>query len=711
MESRTVEPIRLLPDDRAVPVRRRFVYRQSESLPLYAIEVRDEGTYVIAADSAKGRVEIPEDGALAVPVAKWAASNPANPVLYRGSELTDSRRSGHAGYVHLVEGEAAVDALRAEGGIAVTVAGGLGLWLQAYARALRGMDVVVTIVRDEPSSVVTSVVESLSGQARSVRVLRLECSVEAFFAAGRTLADLDRSVLTAETAGGAGDWPTPAKLEASPVPEFPVAALPTYVREMVEVVSYEMQVPPDFPAMWALGTLAAAAGGLVEVATPTGYAQPVALWVMVLGEPGTRKSSAHAAATAPLAALADCLSGLTEGARREAHAQQTYAQAQLAVAEKALRAVAGSDDAVEVDRAKKVFAEALTLAEDAVVPSRPDLTVSDGTPEAIAYGLWQQGGRLTVSSSEPGVLQQMAGLYSRDANLDVFLQGFSGDPISVRRGGFSSHRDRTEPPSATVRRPALSIVCGAQPGVIRAISRDGMLVKRGAADRFCMVEPDDIVGTRQVWPSGVHRQARDLWAAQVVLLGSRLHSAICERLPSGEPVSRPVLTLEPLAAAEMKVWLEDKERRLGDRGDLRPIRGWASKIDAFALRIAALLHLATHADEPLAEPAITEDAVRASLAICDYLIAHTKRVWEAQGDARLVDDGRTILEWIRRTGKTTFDRREAYTAIGRFRKEADRIDAPLSLLVRTGSLREHEITNARMNRGFVVNPLVHHPDL
>ena len=690
---------------------RRFVYRQSEALPAYAVEVRDDGAYVIEADTGSGAVEIPDDGTLAVPVEEWVATDPASPVLYRAPELAAARRGGYDGYVHLVEGEAAVDGVRAEGGVAVTVAGGLAGWLPAYGRALRGMDVVVTVTKDSGAPLVNAVVEGLSGQARSVRVLRLEASVEAFFAAGRTIADLDRAVLTAETAGGAGDWPTPARLEASPVPPFPTSVLPAYVGEVVDAITYEMQVPADFPAMWALGTLAAAAGGLVEVSTPTGYVQPVVLWVMVLGEPGTRKSSAHAAVTAPLTELADRLAEMTEGQRRDAHAAKTFAEAQLAAAEKALKAVAGSDDADEVSRAKKSYADALALVEDAVVPARPALTVSDATPEAVAYGLWQQGGRLTVSSSEPGVLQQMSGLYSRDANLDVYLQAFSGDPISVRRGGFGSHRDRSEAQTATVRRPALSVVCGAQPGVIRAISRDGMLVQRGAADRFCMVEPDDVVGSRQVWPSGTHRHAREVWAAQVVLLGARLHEAITERLPSGEPASRPVLTLAPMAAAEMKVWLEDKERRLGDRGDLRPIRGWAAKIDAFALRIAALLHLASHADAPLADRVIDEEAVRGALSICDYLIPHTQRVWEAQGDARLVDDARTILDWLRRTGKTAFNRREAYTAIGRFRKEADRIDAPLSLLVRTGNLREHEIEGARMNRGFRVNPLVHHPDL
>jgi replicative DNA helicase len=511
-------------------------------------------------------------------------------------------------------------------------------------------------------------------------------------------------VMAAQTSSS-GSWPDPTPLTESPVPSFPVQVLPDWLAGYVDSVRHDVQAPVDFAGAWMLGALATVAGGLVEVRTPTGQRQGVNLYIAVLAEPGTRKSAVHGAMTLPIFELEMRLTELIADRRREAEADRVLAKKDLRDADTRLKAAVSDADRAQ---AKKDYVQALQAVEEAVVPFKPELSSGDSTPESVTVGLWQQGGRYAISSSEANVFQQMAGLYGKDPNIDVYLQGYTNDPIQVRRGGFSDQEATTTSTRADIQKPALTINVGGQPAVLQAISRDGMLAKRGGLDRFCWIVPDDVVGTRETWPTRSSDHHRDLYHQKVVELGVQLWQAIDEWHPNGEPVNRPFLVFDGAGAARMKAWLEDKEARLKPSGDLRPIRGWAAKIDSFVCRIAALLHLAGNPSKPLANTVIGEETVAAARAIGDYLIAHARRAMRADGDATQLDHARTIVEWIQRTRKTEFDRREAYTNVNRFRKDADAIDAPLTFLVRRGWLREVEIEGSRVNRGFLVNPLTHH---
>lgn len=693
--------LRLPAQSRESPAAARAIYRASEHMPAYAVEHRDDGVWIIPATDIDGAIGIPDDEG--VPLATWLADGAKGAVLYRRPELVAARGEERSRYVYLVGTEITADRLRLEGAVATTCAGGLMAWRGTYARQLTGRHVVLVVTARGATS--DRVAESLTPHAASVSVLEMAQTGEQFFASGRSVADLDALVLRAHRVSDAGDWATPVSLAETPVPTFPVEVLPGWLRDMVEDVAHATQVPPCFPAAHVLGALSTAAAGQVEVRLPTGYQMPLALWVMLVAEPGTRKSSVHSYATAPLVELSDRLAELTAQTRREAKAARISAEQALKQAEQQLRAADGEQ---EKTAAKKVYVEALAAVEAAVVPARPKLTGTDATPEAVARSLWQQGGRYAISSSEANVLQHMVGLYGRTPNIDVYLQGYSGDPVAVDRGGMGGASiGGEEGPERAVRRPALTINVSAQPAVLAGIDRADTIVGRGALDRFIIVVPDDPVGAREVWADSRIDAALSRYADQLVTLGVALHQAISERLPTGEPVSRPALHLSPAAASAIRAWLEDKEMRLAPKGDLRPLRGWVAKADGFVLRIAALLHLAQRPTSPFDSHAISEETARAAIAIVDYLIPHAQRAWRASSDGVLLDDARHIVAWLERTGKRRFDRREAYTAMRRFKERgADSIDAPLSRLVELGWLREHEV-DGRVNRGFTVNPAVH----
>ena len=146
-----------------------------------------------------------------------------------------------------------------------------------------------------------------------------------------------------------------------------------------------------------------------------------------------------------------------------------------------------------------------------------------------------------------------------------------------------------------------------------------------------------------------------------------------------------VLPLTP-DANDAVLHLEEtiEPRLLPGHGDLAPIVDWASKYVGAVVRIAGLLHLATHRDA--ARRPISADTIHAAARIGHYYLGHALAVFDLMGTDPLIDHARAALDWI--IQRDTFTRRELFTAIyrGRFRKVTE-LDPVLDLLTAHGVIR------------------------
>jgi hypothetical protein len=177
-----------------------------------------------------------------------------------------------------------------------------------------------------------------------------------------------------------------------------------------------------------------------------------------------------------------------------------------------------------------------------------------------------------------------------------------------------------------------------------------------------------------------------------------------------------VLTLDP-PAGELLLDLErDLEPRLAaDSGDLAHLAGWAAKLAGATCRLAALLHLASHLRDGWAQP-IGAETFAGAVRLADDLIEHARAVFDLMGADPRVDDARWLLDWVSRTNRTQFSRRDAHRAAprGRFAKATD-LEPALRLLEEHGYLRrvDPEPSQDPQGRGrpasprFLVNPLPH----
>jgi replicative DNA helicase len=506
--------------------------------------------------------------------------------------------------------------------------------------------------------------------------------------------DADPAVLAqlaaelADTAtAGPGGWEPPIPLgSAGTLPAFPVEVLPGWLGQYVTAVATATQTPADLGGMLALTVLATVAAGAVEIQPRAGWQEPLCLFVAVGMDAGARKSGVFTALTRPLANFerdqaTAALPTITEQATLRRIAEQTAAHAEAAASK------------APQDQAQDKQAEAIARAADAanlLVPPIPRWLVDDATPEALA-GLLATYGRIAVLSPEGDVFDQMAGRYNQAAG---------PLPTPPRRGR----------PPEYVDRPCLTIGLTVQPEVLRGLADRPGFRGRGLLARFLYSLPASLVGRRQPGAPPVPPALADRYAVELQTLAASLTTPAS--LAGDGPT---VLTLDQ-DAGEL---LLDFERTLEPRlaagtGDLAHLAGWAAKLTGATCRIAALLHLAGHLRDGWARP-VDADILAGAIRLAGYLTDHALAVFDLMGADPRVDDARWLLDWIGRTGRQQFTRRDAHQAArGRFRKTTD-LDPPLALLEEHGYLRRADTEPSRDPHGrgrpasprFLVNPL--HP--
>jgi hypothetical protein len=535
--------------------------------------------------------------------------------------------------------------------------------------------------------------------ARRRRVIDLGLRLAHSDADPAVLAHLAGELADTTTAASVGErgWQPPIPLGAvGTPPAFPVEVLPGWIGDQVAAVATATQTPPDLAGMLALAVLATVAAGAVEVQPRPGWQEPLCLFVAVGMDAGARKSSVFTAMTRPLAEFeyqqaAAALPAITETATLRRIAEQAAAHAEAAASKAPL------------DRAEELQAEAVVRAAEAarlIVPPLPRWLADDATPEALA-GLLAAYGRIALLSPEGDVFDQMAGRYNQTAgpNLGVYLKGHAGDLLKVDRRGR---------PPEYVQRPCLTIGLTVQPEVLRGLAARPGFSGRGLLARFLYSLPASLVGRRQAGAPPVPPQVAERYALELQALAASLTTPAG---PAGDH-GPALLVLDPEAAELLLGFERDLEPRLAaGSGDLAHLAGWAAKLAGATCRLAGLLHLAGHLRDGWAQP-ISPDTLAAAIRLAGYLVEHARAVFDLMGADPRLDDARWLLDWISRTGRTQFSRRDAHAAAprGRFRKAAD-LEPALTLLEEHGWLRRVDADPPGPKGGrppsprFLVNPL------
>lgn len=414
----------------------------------------------------------------------------------------------------------------------------------------------------------------------------------------------------------AAEWEPPVPFSADGLPSFPVDALPKPLADYVSEVAAVKQVPVDLPAMMSLAVTAAAGAGRCEVQIGgDGYTEPLNIYQASFMEPGSRKSSA-------LAAMAYPLREAEREKVKELEPQIAAARERLAIHERRLEILRNKVAKEQnEDECRVLMNEIEGMTEEPpLMPVQPYYLTEDVTPERMAGLLAEQKGVMAILSAEGGLFGMLAGRYSPNANIDIFLKGHSGEDYRV---------DRIGRPSEFIPKATLTLGLTVQPDILRSLAQSQEFRGRGLIARFLFSLPNSLVGTRlsqkgrSIDPQAERRYSR---AIRSIL---DLPTAATEDNPGAR---HPLL----ITGDAWDVWAagaDDVERRQADGGDLAGIRDWASKLAGAVARIAGGFHLIQEATSgtPWAKPICAETVAAAWRIGHCYLIPHALAVFGQMG--------------------------------------------------------------------------------
>jgi hypothetical protein len=486
------------------------------------------------------------------------------------------------------------------------------------------------------------------------------------------------------------EWPDPTPLnEPATVPHFPTHTLPTWITNYTQQIADNLQVATDLPNTLALGALSVCALGNTKIHyRRNNWTQPLNIYASVALPPSAGKSPAKAAMFAPLEQLE--IRRLQQAQQNKHHnesAKRILDKRLRDLEEKLAKLPPGSDEALVTQHLlNDTIAD---LAQHAHTPSGR-LLADDATTEALGVALAEAGGNIAVISSEGGIFDRMAGLYSEgQINLDLYLEAWSG-------GRYVVDRIKREPiniPSAN-----LVVITTIQPHTLNEIGAKKAFAGRGLTARFLLCQPASNVGTRdRLRHSNADQHAQTTYEAHLTDIAETHH---------GKPRT---LTLDPEADETFAHWDQALENRCGPGHELEHLNEWVGKLRANVIRLAGLLHLAEHHDTDQVGPQTIQDAI----TLGDYYLAHMIAISDGWGVDETIIQAKKLVQWAERNGTTEITLRELMRSNNRAFPDLDSLRSPLTILIENGWVRpaDDDTISFVPKRGKPSPTLLFHPRL
>ena len=352
---------------------------------------------------------------------------------------------------------------------------------------------------------------------------------------------------------------------------FPADTLPQVTRDFVRAQSAALNVDPAMVAVPTLAVLAAAVGNSRQVQLKQSWQEPSTLWVCVVGRSGTLKSPAYDAALRPVYAL-------------EADLKEQF----------------------KVDRTRY---EALSEEEkaDAERPVRTRLRVGDTTAESVVRVHADNARGLLLARDELGGWIGGFDRYASGSGADLqnWIEMYHARPVVIDRKSGS-------PPVLSITRPAVSVVGGIQPGILRKkLSEEHF--SSGFAARLMLAWPPE--RKRRWTEADVTEETLESYHRLIRRLYKRQYEG-------GEPttlqLTRPA---KDRFAAFVNSNAELQEKLPGG-----PLRSLLSKIEAVAARLSLVLQVA---DDPAAGE-VSEGAMQKGVRLAEWLRYEAARIYQKE---------------------------------------------------------------------------------
>lgn len=409
---------------------------------------------------------------------------------------------------------------------------------------------------------------------------------------------------------------------------FPVDCLPGGVRQYTVAVSESLQVPADMVASFVFAVLSLCIQGKYSIRVKADWVETLNLYVLVVARPSERKSPT--------------LKEVFKPVFRYVKEENERRKSEISEYEIKKRILSGKLKNIQ-DTLSKPTSKAKYTVQDAVdcqkeldeleEVTKLQMILDDVTPEALVKAMKANSEKMGIISAEGGIFGMMAGRYSNNTNIDIFLKSYSGEYFSSVRVGSGG---------ITLENPLLTVCLAAQPQLIADIMDNKEFRGRGLLARFLYSIPNSMVGSRTYRSKPIDQLIR---ADYENLVEELLN------IPDLTGFER-VIRLSPEADALSEQYNQWIERQLTD--ELEEIEDWAGKLHGNTMRIAGILHVVKHKSNAI-NVLLEEDTMKSAIEIGKYYLEHSKQAFDIMGlsDPQEVKDAKYIISRIDSNSKNS----------------------------------------------------------
>ncbi|EXG84088.1 bifunctional DNA primase/polymerase family protein [Clostridium sp. ASBs410] len=400
------------------------------------------------------------------------------------------------------------------------------------------------------------------------------------------------------------------KPDATLLSPFPVEVLPPVLKNYVIEVANSLQVSVDMVAVSVMGIIAACTQGTFFIEPKPDWQEPLNLYILTVAKPSERKTPTLKEVTKP---IYDYVAA--ENVRRmpiynEYLVKKKVLSGKVDTLMKKASSSTKKGSSADTVGVQEVVAAQMELEELEEV-TLMKLLVDDITPEAMVRVMKENEERISIMTAEGGIFGMLAGRYSNQPNMDIFLKAYSGERYST---------ERVTRKSEDLDHPLLTLNIMVQPIVLQEAMQNREFRERGLLARFLYSIPVSRVGNRVYDSMPInekHRQAyRDL-VEELLSIGSH-----------GWQLEENVIHLSEGAYKASEDFFNEIERRLVE--EFEEIEDWAGKYHGQTMRIAGLLHTVYNMlDAP--GVLLDEQTMKDAIQIGRYFLEHAKMAFQISG--------------------------------------------------------------------------------
>lgn len=403
--------------------------------------------------------------------------------------------------------------------------------------------------------------------------------------------------------------------------EFPLDCLPIAMRQIAEEASRSTLAPVSLSAACVLGTVSAALGAGLEIATGGGESLRGNLFIMAAAESGTGKSRAFNAVVAPLKEFErNLLLSWNDNQKPSLSAELLVLEQELNFRQKSAKggkAQLNRDDLIkEIARLKKN----IDVIKNKLV--EPRLIVSDATKEAITIKLahGQNEALASMNGEARGCIDVLCGRYNNMTDEALYLAAYTGDQQAI---------DRINREQVLLQRPCLSLLWLFQPDKIEQLTRTEAFTSGGLIPR-CLIfnsrarpqeEPEIL--------HSIQKNVSEVWRNLVFKLAENFHQR-----------NIPVTIQTAPGAAVLFREFHNVIVQRRNQGDLNDVNAYAARWAENAWRIALVLHAGLYLESAI-NLQLQAETAKAAITImkwfADRQLEILSGVREQKRNQRLVD--------------------------------------------------------------------------